>query len=122
MKNGNMKALRVSVQSGRERSPDVKVSIADRFFRRAIGLLSRRSLPDDEALLITPCASVHTFGMRFSIDVVFLGKRNEILKISENVRPFGVCFAPRGTKSVLEMAAGNASRTGLVLDATLSFV
>lgn len=99
----------------------VAVRVANTFWTRAIGLLTTSSLNDQAALWITPCASIHTIGMRYPIDVVFLDRSQKVLKIAHSVRPFGVSFAPKGTKSVLEMASGNAIRTGIVLEAVLSF-
>lgn len=114
------KALLLSVPGFR--SPrHVSVVLANTFWSRAIGLLSRSMLLDSEALLITPCASIHTFGMRFAIDVVFLDSFNRVLAIRSDVKPFRVCYAPRGTRSVMELAAGNATRTGIALNNTLSF-
>lgn len=101
--------------------PDVTVRVASTFWTRAIGLLTTAYLSDQVALWITPCASIHTIGMRYPIDVVFLDRNQKVLKIAHNVRPFGVSFAPKGTKSVLELASGNVNRTGIVLDAVLSF-
>lgn len=99
----------------------IKVFVADTFWSRAIGLLSKSSLADDEALLIRPCASVHTIGMRFPIDVVFLDKEKLVLGILVDLKPFRFGFAPKGTASVLELSAGNANRTGIRLEDRLSF-
>ncbi len=97
------------------------VRVAKSFFARLVGLLSRKSLPDNEGLLITPCASIHTIGMRFTIDVVFLDKQNKVLAISKGIKPFRIAIAPRGTVSVLEVSDGNVKKTGIHLDDTLLF-
>lgn len=94
---------------------------ADSFLTRLVGLLSRRSLGDEEGLIIVPCASVHTFWMRFSIDLVFLDRQHRVLGISENVKPNRVRVAPNGTFAVLEIAQGNVMRTGIHLDDILIF-
>jgi uncharacterized membrane protein (UPF0127 family) len=49
-----------------------KVMIANTFLKRLKGLLTSNGLEEDEGLIIKPCNSVHSFGMRFSIDLVFL--------------------------------------------------
>ena len=50
----------------------MRIHVARSFLQRARGLLGRAPLAADEALLIRPCSSIHTFGMRFAIDVVFI--------------------------------------------------
>ncbi len=69
-------------------------------------------MPEGEALLIDPCSSVHTMFMWFAIDVVFLDRDNEIVKIAENLKPIRAAIG-RGSRRVLEMPAGAASRAGL---------
>jgi hypothetical protein len=99
----------------------VKVAVADTFLSRFIGLLGRSGLGVEEALLIKPCASIHTFFMRFPIDLVFLDKQNRVLRICTAVGPNRVRLGPRGTVSVLEVAEGNVRRTGIHLDDVLLF-
>ncbi|TML60208.1 MAG: DUF192 domain-containing protein, partial [Actinobacteria bacterium] len=52
------------------------------------GLLGRTSLPDGEGLLLKPCGSVHTFFMRFPIDVVFLDRELSVVAVSAEVAPW----------------------------------
>jgi hypothetical protein len=104
------------------RASGVKVFMANTWLSRLVGLLNRSGLPDNEALVLLPCASIHTLWMRFSIDVVFLGENGVVLGMIENLRPFRFCMAPKGTHAVLELASGNAKRTGINLDQVLKFV
>jgi uncharacterized protein len=76
------------------------------------GLLGRRGLDSGEGLLLRPAASVHTFFMRFPIDVVFLGRDGEVLKVAAHVAPWRTAAA-RGAKAVVELAAGEAERRGV---------
>jgi uncharacterized membrane protein (UPF0127 family) len=76
------------------------------------GLLGRRKLPSGEGLLLRPASSVHTLFMRFSIDVVFLDRDGEVVKIAASVRPWRTAGA-RGAKAVLELPAGEAERREL---------
>jgi len=78
-----------------------------------VGLMTLRSLPPGEGLWIDPCAGVHTLGMRFPIDVVFLDPDLSILRVAEAVPPGRVRLAPRGTRSVLELPARAAAEAGL---------
>lgn len=99
----------------------IRVFVAESWLQRLVGLIGRRTLGQDDALLLAPCGSIHTMWMRFSIDVVFLDQGLNVLKTRENVKPFRFCVAPKGTHMVLELAAGNVKRTGIHLEQTLKF-
>jgi len=79
---------------------------------RARGLLGRSRLRIGEALLIEPCASVHTMGMTYSLDLAFMDDTGLVLKVAENVRPLR-CAGARGARSVLEMPAGGLEDAGI---------
>ena len=89
-----------------------RLLVADGPFSRMRGLLGRRSLPDGEGLLIRPAPSVHTFFMRFPIDVVFLDRELSVVAVRPEVRPWRTAGA-RGAKVTLEIAAGEAARLGI---------
>ncbi len=72
---------------------------------RRRGLLGRDSLAPGSALIIAPCNSIHTFFMRFAIDVVFVRRDGEVVKVSRAVPAWRVRLAPRAF-AVVEMAAG----------------
>jgi uncharacterized membrane protein (UPF0127 family) len=76
------------------------------------GLLGRRGLESGEGLLLRPASSVHTFFMRFAIDVVFLARGGEVLKVVPELAP-GRTAAARGAKAVVELPAGEAARRGI---------
>src|SRR2546422_11180995 len=81
--------------------------------RRMKGLLARRNLPHGEGLLLQPAGSIHTFFMRFPIDAVFLDADQRVLKVAAGVPPWRAAAAKR-SRAVLELAAGEAARVGLV--------
>jgi uncharacterized membrane protein (UPF0127 family) len=84
-----------------------RVTEAKGFFARLRGLMYNKKLPAGQGLLIEPCNSIHTFGMRFSIDVLFLDSAGRILRAVRSLRP-GRVFGPvKGGNAVLEMAAGS---------------
>ena|SRR3569833_1373509 len=83
------------------------------WLERGLGLLVGAPLEADEALWIDPCGSVHTWGMRYSIDVVFLDRAGVVLRVTRDVRPWRVAPAPRGTRSAIEMRGGSAERVRL---------
>ncbi|MFA5139359.1 MAG: DUF192 domain-containing protein [Elusimicrobiota bacterium] len=78
---------------------------------RAKGLLGRESLAQDEGMWIVPCSMVHTFFMRFAIDVVFLDRENKVLRVCEGLEPWRVSpWVLRG-HSVLELAGSSLRGT-----------
>lgn len=79
--------------------------IADSFLKKLIGLLRHRSLTEDMAIVLQQCNSIHTIGMRFPIDVVFLDNDGVVLSITENTRPFRFTSNRRAAHT-LEMKAG----------------
>ena len=88
--------------------------VADTMFARMRGLLGRRELASGEGLLIRPAPSVHTFFMRFPIDVVFLNRDGEVLKVCEDVRPWRAAAARRA-HSTLELPSGEARSRGIAV-------
>lgn len=95
-------------------------SVASTFWRRLKGLLGTRELPAGEALLIVPCNSVHTFGMKYPIDVIFVGKDNRVLKTVGAMQPgkIAACF---GASYVVELPAGTLDRTGTCIGDILEY-
>src|SRR5919201_2714402 len=83
--------------------------VADSALARTRGLLGRAGLDPGEGLLLRPASSIHMFFMRFAIDAVFLDRDLVVRKVVANLKPWRVAFA-RGSKSVLELAAGEAER------------
>ena len=77
------------------------------------GLLQRESLPEGSALIIAPCSAVHTFFMKFPIDVVFVSKDGRVLKVRTAVPAWRMTGALRGF-CVIELAAGSLARSETV--------
>ncbi len=86
---------------------------ADTFFSRFRGLMFRKSIADDYALHIKPCNQIHMLNMRFAIDVVYLSKSNEVIKIDVNVQPGKICKSVRNARSVLELKSYSAEKLGI---------
>ncbi|MBC7201997.1 MAG: transcription elongation factor GreB [Pusillimonas sp.] len=78
---------------------------AHSFADRLRGLLFRRRLKSCEAMWLSRCRAVHTFGMGYPLDLVFLDKHNRVLKIMHNVAPARIIFCWRA-RSVIELNAG----------------
>lgn len=86
------------------------IEVADHGPKRRKGLLGRNHLSADEGLWIIPCEAVHTFGMRFAIDLVYLDRNNRVKKTRSAVGRFRMS-ACLSAHSVLELAAGTIART-----------
>jgi uncharacterized membrane protein (UPF0127 family) len=79
---------------------------------RLVGLIGRGSAGD--ALLVPRCRSVHTFGMRFALDLVWLDAHGAVVRVDRGVRPFRVRSCRR-SRSVLELRSGPAEELAAVL-------
>ncbi len=88
-----------------------EVIVADRFFVRLKGLLGRDSLDEQEALIIKPANSIHTFFMHFAIDVVFVDKKNKIAGLRENLKPFRLTPIFPKSALVIELPAYTIQKT-----------
>ena len=80
--------------------------VAATTWARMQGLIGRSSLPINEALLIPRCNSVHTFFMRFAIDLVFVDAQMVVRKVVPNVKPRRVLLPVWQAKHVIEFSAG----------------
>jgi uncharacterized membrane protein (UPF0127 family) len=98
----------------RERFVATEVSVADTYLSRLIGLLGKtKHWPrPGRGLWIVPSHGVHTIGMLFSIDLIFLDPQNVVVHVEEVVRPFRISTVSLRTKSVLELPARTVFRTG----------
>jgi uncharacterized membrane protein (UPF0127 family) len=85
--------------------------VADSGAARRRGLLGRNGLSRGQGLWIVPCEAVHTWGMRFSIDVVYLDRGGKVRKIRTALRPWrlSMCLSAH---SVLELPGGVADESG----------
>jgi len=87
--------------------------IANTSAKRRTGLLKHSGLEEGEGLWIVPCEAVHTFGMKFPIDVLFLSKKRKVLKVRSDMGRRRIA-ASLLAHSVLELPAGTAASTGTV--------
>lgn len=89
-----------------------QVVIADSFLKRLKGLLGKKTLPNSQCLWIKDCPSVHTFFMRFSIDVVFVDKKLKVTNIHKNLEPWRMTpLFQIKNNSCFEFKAGELSDT-----------
>ena len=87
--------------------------LADTMTLRLIGLLGMRRLTPQGGLLIKPSSGVHTFGMRFPIDIISLDRNNRVLGVWENIGPWKVRGVSLRTRSVLELPSGRIKQCSI---------
>jgi len=89
-----------------------EVDVAATRASRRRGLLGRDSLGATEGLLLTPCKAVHTVGMRFPIDVIFIDRDGRAVRIVPALAPWRIAMSARA-KAVIELAAGTAAASDI---------
>lgn len=95
---------------------------ADSLLRRMKGLIGReqQDFTDGCGLWIVPCDGVHTFGMRFPIDVAYLDSKYRVMKVYHHMRRFRLGAIKLTAHSVLELPAGTLARTATEVGDTLN--
>ncbi len=88
---------------------------------RRRGLLKQDSMPEDSALIIAPSNAIHTFFMRFAIDVAFVARSGRVVKVRRAVPPWRMAAALRAY-AVIEMPVGAIDRADVLPGDTLSVV
>lgn len=91
---------------------DLRVAVPETSRERGRGLLDREGLALDEAMWISPAYAIHTFGMRFAIDIAFCDRKGEIVRVAERVPAGRLLLCWRG-HTCLELGAGRASELGV---------
>jgi hypothetical protein len=99
-----------------------RVRRAGSVISRLMGLAGHDGLAADEALWISPCRVIHTIGVKFPIDAVFLDEDLRVVALREDVIPWRAIRPARGSASVLELPAGTVRRVGLAVGNQMDFV
>lgn len=90
-----------------------RLSAAHTHWRRLKGLLGTRALEPGQGLWLKPCRQVHTFGMRYALDLVFLDENGRIVQTLAGLGANKISPSISGAASVLELPAGALQKTGL---------
>jgi len=111
--NGHTNSLYVYNKT-RETFVATEALLADSYLRRLVGLLgkTRRWAQLGRGLWIVPSRGVHTIGMLFPIDLIFLGKDKQVVHVEEYVRPFRISKVSLKATSVLELPPHTIYRSG----------
>ncbi len=98
-----------------------RVRVADTMKTRAVGLLGRAGMAPDEGLLITRCDSVHTFFMKFPIDLLYLDQDMRVVRVVNNMGPSRMTFCLGRARHVLELKGGVAKDQAELAGSLLRF-
>lgn len=89
----------------------VHAELASSPWSRMKGLLGRSSLPENTALIITRCNSIHMFFMKFPIDVIFVNQENVVVGLVRNILPFRLSRIFWRAKDAIELPCGVIENT-----------
>jgi uncharacterized membrane protein (UPF0127 family) len=106
-----MRLLRV-VNAKRDRELGTRIGLADGWLARLRGMLARPAPRSGEGLLLTPCSSVHMYGMRFPLDVAFLDGRGAVVAMYPSLEPGSRTRWHRNAAHALELSAGALVESG----------
>ena len=88
-----------------------EAQIASSLGQRMKGLLGRSGLSPNEALVLRPCSAIHTFFMRFPIDVLFLGRNMRVIKTIQHIPPNRLSPLVWASQMAIELPAGKVDQT-----------
>ncbi len=88
-----------------------EAKMADTFFTRLVGLLNRNSLEKSEALILAPSNCIHSFFMRFTIDVIFLDKAGKIIDALPSFKPFRLSPIYFNSRTTIELPESKIQAT-----------
>ena len=83
------------------------VQTANNPYTRILGLMFKPNMNGMGGLLLNPCNSIHTFFMRFPIDVIFLSQDNKVIKIHRNMVPWRMSWIYFKARKTLELPSGS---------------
>ena len=104
-----MKSM-MAINASNQKTLAQHVRVASSLLQRAVGLLGTSTLRPDEGLWLKPCKSIHTFFMRYPIDVLFLDAEGTIIR-QDTLVPWRFSRWEPRAEGVLEVAAGTLAKT-----------
>lgn len=99
-----------------------QVWLSRTFFQRIKGLLGRKTLNGQEALVLIPCNAIHTFFMHFPIDVIFADKNNKVVGTLSDLKPNRISRVYWSAVKVIELPAGSLKLTNTQNSDQLQFL
>ncbi len=110
-----------AVNKTRDRVLGDAIREADAFLLRARGLLRADGLPEGEGLWICPCRSIHSFGMRFEFDALFLDAKWRVVGVYSRFHRNRISRIFWSARGVLELPAGRIESTGTEVGDEIEF-
>jgi uncharacterized protein len=89
-----------------------RISEARSFWARGRGLMFAPELSSGEGLIIDPCSSIHTFWMRFPLDVLYMDRESTVIRADERMKTWRIGPIFTGSKWVIELPSGTIAKTG----------
>lgn len=96
--------------------------VAQTFTTRAKGLLGKKYLQEGSGLLIKPCKQIHSIGMKFNLDAVFIAKDNTVCHLHHDMKPGHISAYINQALYVLEMPAGRIQESGTCVGDVIEFI
>lgn len=97
------------------------IEVAETFYSRFKGLMFRKNMNDIDGLLLKKCKSIHMFFMKFPIDVIFVDKNFNIVKICENIKPWHITGYYYKAAHAIEFRAGFIKENNITQMSILEF-
>jgi uncharacterized membrane protein (UPF0127 family) len=97
-----------------------RIETAFSMHARMKGLLGRHALPEGTGLYIRPCSSSHTFGMQFTIDVVFVNSDLRVVTLRRRLSPNRMLLGGKGARAVIEFQSGWLAQDALHIGECIS--
>jgi uncharacterized membrane protein (UPF0127 family) len=92
---------------------NIKVVNAETFYQRFVGFMFKKE--SDYALLLKNCKSIHTFFMRFDLDIIYLDKENKVIQIIKQLKPFNIILPINNACSILEIPSNIIGNIGFLI-------
>ena len=99
----------------------LQAEFADTFLSRLIGLLGRTTVGEEEGIILSPCNSIHTIGMRFPIDAIFLDQNNKVCHLIINMNRFKISPIVKNASKVIEIQSGKIKKLNVQMNDELEF-
>lgn len=111
MRRGGPAQIRL-INESRGSELGARLEVARSFWSRGRGLMLRRGLEPGAGMVIEPCSSIHTFWMRFPIDVLYVNREDQVVRADEAMRPWRVGPLRPGSRYVIELPPGTIRASG----------
>jgi len=115
-----MRLMRV-INTRRQRELGDRIALADGWFTRLRGMLARPAPEAGEGLLLTPCRSVHMYGMPYSLDIAFLDAHGAVVAAYGSLSPGSRTRRHRNAVHALELPAGTLKDSGTEIGDVLAW-